>query len=1225
MQISRFAVARPVTTLMAFCAIVVLGAVSYLQIPVQLFPDLTIPTIGVFMRAPDASPADSVEKLTKPVEGILAELPKIRRTRSWTGAWGTWIQADFDHGADIRFITVDLQERLNSFQQGLEDRRTEINVTPFSTDEFNNFLMELAVEGPEDEEFLQDIIRDKIEPRLESVSGVARVTVGGLRANAADVEIVPDLLAGFGLEFGSVFQRIQSAAVQDTFLGSIDVPGARHYVRLDAPVRNVAELARAPVEPNGVVRVGDIANVTTGAAVEGEIYRANGNYAIGVNVEREQTENLIAVATKVRAEIERINEGLPEGVRIAIRTDIAEIVQEIIDQVRDLALLGGLLALAVPLIFFRSLRVSSIIFLSVPICIIAVFNLFYAFGVSLNVLSIIGLALGVGMLVDNSIVVVENCFRLHFTKRLGAIEAARQGGDEVGRALFASTLTSVVPFIGFFFIDGEFKLFVKEPTMALVFPLLASLAVALTLSAMLSSRVLLTMATAKPGTRRAKRLRGGLDPAGRRQPEGYRLLLKASIRHRARDVLVIAALLAVVWLEACDQVREANTSRERTEDVFRFYMTMAPGSKLADANAAVVTVEQRLKEHEDIDQFSVWFDSAEGRVDVTLKKRDERPSGRSLAEIRASILEFVGSAQGAELSLTPPSQPISANSPLATERGSIALKGLDLPVIEAHALRVIDAISAHPSIATVEVDRDREQPEYHAVLDREKTRLFGTTANSVSQLVGVTRASGTISSLRLKDGEKQTDVTISVLSTGADQDLASVADVPIYTELGTVAPLGELASFEASQTPARIVRADRQGSVDLVYTWLPGTDQGELTGDLRRILAAVPNPGGVVAEFEGPARQFEERQQQFLFVLGIGVMLIYVVMAAVFESFWAPFVILASNPLMLIGIVIALAITDLPFDELAAFGVILLNGLAVNNGIVLMDTALRYRNEQGYRRVRAVFQAADQRLRPILMTFLTTMLGLLPLAVTGDETSQWRPVAVTVLGGLTSATFLTLIVLPCFYLIGDDIVAVGKRFLVGFGRLFLWIDAANGSVVRGSRLGWPVRWIWRWEEPSQRFLRGLLLAPVHVLGLLLRGLWRQARLGFPLPRAIARAVIGDLAVLLRDLLGGPSLALAAGHDDLPSESAPAEPLVELRNVHVVFPPAGFGRVLAQRPRRGIPLGHNPAQGVAALAGVTLTARRGLLGLLGPNGAGKSTRASRPSSATCPSPTAWTRR
>lgn len=1225
MRISGLAVARPVTTLMAFVAVVVLGVVAYRQLPVQLFPDITVPTIGMWVGKPESSTPEVLEELTKPIEGIISELPKVRRVRSYTNPDGVWLVADFDFNADIRFLTIDLQERLNAFQQTLEDRRTNIQVFPFSTDQFNNFLMQLSVEGPEEGDALFELVRRRIQPQLESVSGVAKIEVGGLTSDAADVEIDPNRLAGFGLEFGSVFQRIQAAGTNDTYLGRIRTEGETYYVRLDDPVRNVAELRRVNVDGRGVVDVEDVANVTQGGAIDGWVYRSNGNYAIGIQVDREQGENLIQVAGKVRERIDDINATLPPGFSVEVETDVAELVQGVINQVRNLALIGAALALLVPLIFFRSWRIASIIFISVPICIIAVFNLFYAFGVSINILSIIGLALGVGMLVDNSIVVVENCFRLYFHKRMDAVDAATLGGNEVGRALFASTLTTVAPFTSFFFIDGEFKLFVKEPTLALVFPLMVSLVVALTLSATMTSRMLATIVRHRGARGAAERERAGarLEPKRSRFREAYRYVLKACLRRRGRVVTVIIAVLAFVFFDACDRVREAPTNQDRYEDVFRFYLQMPAGSKLSQADATVRYVEDRLKEHPDVDRFSAWFQSNQANFNVYLLPAKDRPTGRTLGQVRSKIVEFIGEVPNGEVSLVPPNQPIASNNEALGDRGQIILKGLDLAVVEVFAGRLVDALSGVPEVVLARIDRDDDQPEYHAVLDREKTRLFGVTAQTVAQMVGVSRASGTISSLVLNDGEDRTDVTISIADSNEDDSLAAVKDTPIFTQLGFTTPLGEIANFEMTASDDRIRRVDRQESLAVEYFWAPGANQGAILDRARELLRTLPNPGGVTHDFEGQSRKIDERQRDAVFILTVSILLIYVVMAAVFESFWVPLAIVCTNPLMIIGIVIALAVTGLPFDDLAFFGVVLLNGLAVNNGIVLLDMAMRYQREHNFRRLRAVFQAADHRLRPITMTFMTTTLGLLPLAITGDESSQWRPVAVTVLGGLTSATVLTLLVLPCFYLIGDDAVGLLGRGLRGTRRWFEWIAGRCEDGKWRRRFTAPARWVFRDIERNAMLWRGMVLALPFFGFRAVRGFLREGRRLFPTPRRVVAAIVGDAARVVAAVAAwtvprrlrhwarrkatspattagaAPALITAA------SRSLDAPPL-DFRSVRVIYPDTGWKAAKRVLPRKGVPLGRAPVTGVEALGGVTLTIEPGLFGLLGPNGAGKTT-------------------
>jgi ABC-type multidrug transport system ATPase subunit len=831
------------------------------------------------------------------------------------------------------------------------------------------------------------------------------------------------------------------------------------------------------------------------------------------------------------------------------------------------------------------------------------------FNMSINIFSIIGLALAVGMLVDNSIVVVENCFRLYFTKRLDAITSASLGGDEVGRALLASTLTSCVPFIPFAFLDSDFAMIIREPALALVFPLLLSLLVALTLSAMLTAQALRTVGRE---TKSHKRLRGGIDPRGSRLREAYRYILKAALRHRGRVLLIIGAILAFVFLEACNAVNEAATDRSQQRDSFRFYLIMPSGSDTLETSESMRFVEERLREHPDIRRFGAWISGESANIMVELHKPRERPTKRTLKQIQGSIVEFVGEVPGAEVSLFRPDNPIEERSMPAGDRGLITLKAIDTRVIEEYATRLAQAIEAHPGVTSTGLVEDRSQAVYDAIIDRDRSSQFGLNAQTLGRYVAITPSEGQLSTLILKDGERRTDVAIIFKGAAEELTLANIRDLPIYTPTGTTVPFSDLTRMRAGQLPGGLARTDRQSSLDLEYFWSPGTDQGQLLRFVKEAIDRMPNPARVQIEFGGAQLQVEEQQEDFQFVLLAAVILIYVVMAAVFESFWIPLTIIMTNPLMLIGIVLALAITGLPFDELAAFGVILLNGLAVNNGIVLMDTVLRYQRDQGFRRLRAVFQAADQRLRPILMTFLTTTLGLLPLAISGDEGSQWRPVAVTVVGGLTSATLLTLIVLPCFYMIGDDFV---RWFWPIAARVMTWLGlTAEAATNRAAMLvGTPIGiWSRNFRGELWRTLRGDLYSLWRAILWIFRFGWRfPLRLVLFLLRLPLRA-FGDLRVMARALRGSspapapaPEAALPTlSHSDRGAEGS--EPLVRISNLHVTFPAGGMRALRRYIPRRGTPIGHGPIEGYTALDGITLDIGPGLYGLLGPNGAGKTT-------------------
>ncbi|MCC5876977.1 MAG: efflux RND transporter permease subunit [Candidatus Sumerlaeia bacterium] len=1211
MSLSLWTVRRPITTFMVFLGVMVLGIVAYRQLPVQLLPDITLPTIGVYTFSPRTAD-ENVDRITRRIEGIAAELPRVKAIRTWTWSDGVWMRVDFEYGVDVQYALVDFEERLLSFQQSLDDRQVLINAFPFSTTDFEANYMNLSVRGRGDVEAIFATAAEQVEQQLKSLPGVANVEVSGLREDAAQIDLNTDLIASYGLDVATIIGKVQSAVGDDVFLGRLRVPGETHYVRLDDRIRTIEELADIHVDSRGIVRLKDVADIYSGRAAPQSISRYDGANAIWLTLEREAGQNLIDLARATRQRVVEINETLPSGLELRIDDDAAEYVENAISRVKQLAGIGAILALLVPLVFFRSFRVALIVFVSVPISLISVFNLFHAMGMSINIFSIIGLALGVGMLVDNAIVVVENSFRL-YEEGKSPLDAAGMGGAEVGRGLFAATLTTAAVFVPMAFLDGEFRLFIREPTLALIFPLFVSLLVALSLIPVLTSLVLRSKKSRERGRMRRSRFH-----------DGYAWLLKGALRNRPIVLFIIVVAVAHTLLEGCGRVSQSADNMEGPTDVARVYFQAPRGSTLSDVSARVVPLEERLGEHRSIDTFRVRFDTDGGNVFIRLRPIAERAQRETLQEFTAQIQDHVGGIPGLEFSLRRFDQPMAAPPVSLGNMGTVELKGLDFTILTPYAERLVEALRAHPQINNAEIREDRQDPYYLAIVDRDKSRVFDVKAEQIARYIGTTRASGTISTVQLRDGERRTNVSF-IITEAEGRTIDEVRAMTMYSPgIGQV-PLGELAQFQISQAPSRIRRQDRQASLEVAYYHSPDVNISQIGDDIREIYNRLPNPGGVTIEFTGEIQRLDERMSQFLFMVIFGSLLVYVVMAAVFESFWIPFIILATNPLMVIGIVWGLDFAGLPLDNMAVFGVILLIGLAVNNGIVMMDRCLSLQR-RGFSRVRAVFEAALTRLRPIFMTYMTTTLGLLPLALVGQEGEQWRPVAVVVIGGLTSATILTLVVLPCFYIMGDDFVRWARRpFLNFLTVLFETLEGLTNLILH------PISVIRRRIPlvPSAAPLLSALMATskavlvtpiklvvslpmdlVWIFVTLMRGgrqpAWKKRQL--PGTRILKKVlVLPGVLIRLRPARHFPFVGLKPIAVPPVMESEPSELVspstLSLSNIQVIYPPTGIAAIRANLPAR---LGGKPGTGVHALKGINWSMDRGLVGLLGPNGAGKTT-------------------
>jgi len=1022
-NISVFSIKRPVTISMIFGALMVLGIVSYNFLPVQLLPDFTVPTVGIRINNPQASTENTLENYTKPIEGIVSELQNVQEISSRTGTWGAWIRVDFDPGTDIRFVTLDLQERLNAFQDDAPDRRSSINVFPFTTDNFKNFLMEVSVEGEVDKSTLEKIARDQVAPRLRSVTGIARVETGGLTAKAATVEVDLDRLEANGVSIEAMFSRLNSAQIQETYLGDWGESNNQSYVRIEPTITTLEELAELPMDDKGIIRLTDVADLFYGNALDGWQYRANGRNAVGLQIEREEGANLIQTAQEMRARIDEINESLDGTINLNIQTDIAEIVQEVINDVSFLALQGALLALVIPLFFFRSLRVSLIIFISVPISMLVVFNLFSVFDMTINIFSVIGLALGVGILVDNSIVVVESILANFQEKGMNAFDSACRGSTDVGRALFASTLTTGAPFVGLVFLDGRFKSIIREPALALIFPLIVSLFVALTLSAMLTSIVLITKKQPEGSPSFSIHKLSGIQ-------KFFRLLLRFSLRHKAKLLLTILGLLIFVFLEACTSIKQAATNDDESREVFRLYLVMPADTPTAPVAPAIRYVEEKLEVHPDIENFSVWYRQNRANFDIALLPSDERPSEKPIEEIRSEFIDYIGPYPGTSLSLENPE--VSARDEVVEigNTGTFSLKATNQESLDSFAEGMIRLLSLDPEITDVELVQDEELVLAELLPNKDLMQYLGITNQQLSQILGITQTGGTVTSLQLEDGEDRVDVSV----TFKDGEVETLRDVMRLQagseEIGSRVAMSEITTMSFRNSDSYIRRENQFSTALVKYQWVDDIEADVITERIENIALSLPNPAGVKMSMAGKQLEIDNRARDFSFIMFVGFLLIYIVMAAAFESYWVPFTIIITNPLMVIGITMGLYFFDLPFEDLAAFGVILLIGLAVNNGIVMMDLAMRLKRHNHYSSLRAIYQASLTRVRPIMMTFSTTVAGMLPLAFGGDESSDWKPVAVTVIGGLTSATILTLVVLPAFYMLADSWMNFAKQKLV---------------------------------------------------------------------------------------------------------------------------------------------------------------------------------------------------
>jgi len=1067
-RIIRFAVERPVTTSMATFAAVVFGLVALGRLDMKLLPDIRYPSVTVQTDFPNTAPLDVENLVTRPIEEAVGVVPGLRKVHSISQAGLSQVTLEFGWETDMDYTALEVREKVDLLSMP-DDARTPVLL---KYDPALDPVLRIGVAGRAPLVRLRALAEDVLKKEIESLQGVAAAKVSGGLEEEIRVEVDEARLSALGITISEVNQAIAQENVNASG-GRLRDRNAEYLVRTLSRFENVESIldVTVAVREGQPIRLADVAEVHRGHKERTEITHVDGREAVEIAVYKEGDANVVDVANRVKNHIQSIAEALPEGVETSTLFDQSVFIAQAVREVRNNALIGGLLAILILYVFLRDFRSTVVIGISIPISIVATFILMYGRGISLNVMSLGGLALGVGMLVDNSIVVLESIARkreerLRSTGKADGpadAEAVVKGTSEVAGAVAASTLTTVAVFVPIVFVvEGVTGQIFRDQALTVTFSLLISLAVALTVTPMILSlgrrrrrytgpadgpstwqelvpetgrlprplraapaAVLIGAPAATiRGVRRAGRGTGGfagrlLRPALGAFERGfvflartYDRLLTAALRRRG---LVLAAVAGLVVVAA---VLLAGLGTELIPPMSQGELTLSvelpEGTPLSRTDKIVGTIGRELRKIPGIELVSANVGiSREGGGTVARRKENRADIHLSLASatheledrVLVGVREVFSRHADVSMKVRRPSL-LSFSTPLEVD-----VYGWELGALMDTADRVAEELGGLRGARDVRVSMVPGSPEIRVTFDRDKLNRLGLR---LSDVAGVVRGKvrGEVAT-RFRDRDKHIDVRIQ---NREDQrgTLTAIRDLIVAERDGVPIRLGTVASMEVKRGPAEIHRLGRK-RVAIVQANLAGRDLGSATAELERKLAGIPLPGGVSVELGGQNEEMGRSFRSLQLAILLAVFLVYLVMAAQFESFLYPFLIMFTVPLALMGAVIGLWMTGTPLSVIAAIGAIMLAGIVVNNGIVLVDRINQLRR-RGLALTEAVQGAGSERLRPILMTTATTVLGLLPMALGLGEGAELRaPLAITVISGLLVATLLTLVVVPVTY------------------------------------------------------------------------------------------------------------------------------------------------------------------------------------------------------------------
>jgi HAE1 family hydrophobic/amphiphilic exporter-1 len=1016
MRISRFSVHRPIFTIMVVLMVLLLGAISLLRLPIDLMPDISYPTLSISCTYENAGPEEIEELITRPIEQAVSAVPGVDELTSVSVEGQGTVRVTFSWGTDLDAAANDIRDRLDRIIDKLPEDADRPTLRKFDLASYP--ILILGASSNLDPVKARRIIEDQVQYRLERVPGVAAVDIRGGLEREIHVSLDPAKINALSIPLESIIEKVSEGNVNIP-AGTIEKGNFEITVRTPGEYTDLKQLQDTviAVRQGAPIKLREIARVEDSWTKITRIVRVNGEPGTWLAINKQSGKNTVEVARGALAELERINRDIPQ-IKIIPIIDTSDYIRRSISNVGSSATYGGILAIIVLLLFLRNFRSTIVIATAIPVSIIATFALLYFSHFTLNIMTLGGLALGIGMLVDNAIVVLENIFRMRESGE-PLESAAINGAEEVTAAVIASTLTTMVVFLPLVFVRGMSGVMFKQLSIVVSFSLLCSLAVALTLVPMLSAKVL----PATPTDEKFKHtFRGRIfELSGRffkALENSYKKLLHLALANRP-FVVVIAVLLLTASLMLIPYIGvELMPSTDEGE--VRVEAEMQVGTRLGLLDQKFKAIEKII--HDSVPEVknvvaivggSRWQGSGAhtGEVRVSLKPQSQRTrSSQQIADdLRRRLSGIPGifcrtrAGQGLFLLRLGTSN---------TDKVQVEIRGHDMQMADKLALQVKDIVESVEGITDARISRESGSPEELILIDRQKAADMKLTVSKIANALQ-TIISGTTASYYRESGD---EFGILVKLRNAEQmDLRDILDLTITNTDGQPVVLRNVVNVGPRKGPVVIERKDQERLVS-VSADISGRDMGSILANLRNLLHNIPIPPDFSIAFGG---DYEEQQKSFhelMLSCFLAIILVYMVMACQYESLRDPFVVMFSVPLAGIGVITMLFLTKTTFNVQSFIGCIMLEGIVVNNAILLVDHTNLLRRKFGMALREAIEEAGRRRLRPILMTATTTIIGLIPLALgLGEGGEAQAPMARAVIGGLLSSTLITLVFVPVIY------------------------------------------------------------------------------------------------------------------------------------------------------------------------------------------------------------------
>lgn len=1006
MKIYEMAVKRPVTTIMIILSLVFFGIVSYTRTPVDLLPAMNIP-VAMVMTQYNAGPEEVESIVTTNLETAISRVPKVKTMQSSTSEGMSLIIVQFQDDVDMDSVTYKLDQNVSMVKTMLPEGVSDPIILAMDPTQIPVLGASISHDSMSQAE-LYRYVESNILPGLESTSGVSSVSMAGGVTSQVEITVQQDKMMQYGFAINSLVQQLQADNV--SMPGGMTSKGDINMnLKVDGKYSSLEEIENLVLTSQATgasIRLKDVATVKMVDDNGGSIFRSNGKPSLSLTFNKESTANIIETAKAVKEQLKEIEDKNP-GMHSSVTQDQSVFIDDSVKNVMNSAIVGVILAVLVLLFFLKDLKTSLIVGIAMPVSIISTFTFLYALNITINILSLGGLTFAVGMLVDNSIIVLENIFR-YIELGESRVDAAIKGTKEVMMAIFASTITNIAIFLPIVFTGGMIGDWLSNLALTITVSLLCSMLVAVTVIPMFAAMFI-------KNTDKIKILDKGKGNVY------YEKSLNRSLKYRKSTLTfaVVFSLISVIFAFTSGVI----LMPEMNSNSFSVTVDVENGTKLEIFDGYITAAEAKLAQLDYVEEYysSIGSDSmglgGGSSATISVNTKDLKDIDKSVDEITKELKETVRTAMPAtEVSVMNNGGQMMGGMG-GTADVSFSLSGTDLETLKGLSDTIIDKLEQEDYVEEASHSYEDGQPYISVEIDKDKASKYGLTTAAIASTI-TTFQKGTTAT-RYALGGTEIDVVVKA-DTDSTESVDNMKQLKIASPTGQVVPLSYIATLTEKTTPATIAKTDKIKTVTFSVSVNSSTTAGRAQGKISQVVNSINLPAGYRMDFAGNTKELTDALGQMLVAILIGVVLIYMILAAQFESFKQPLIIMVTIPFSFTGGFLILGLLRMPISIPVLMGMLMLIGIIVNNAILIVDTINQFRRDMDTDIVSVIKYTCKVRLRPILLTTLTTIFGLVPMAIgIGEGTSMMQPLAIFVAGGLLFGTILTLVVVPVLYLMTD--------------------------------------------------------------------------------------------------------------------------------------------------------------------------------------------------------------